>query len=66
MNSQISMTVARDYRTYNKYEYVLFEDEEIVARAGFFASSAQAKRAGFKKAAEIHAARDLIAPELPL
>ncbi len=62
----LSMTVGRDYRTNSKYEYVIFEGEEVVARLGFFTYSTAAKRAGQKKAAEIYAERDLIEPELAL
>lgn len=61
----LSMSVGRDNRMSGKYEYVIFEDEEIVARKGFFTSSTQAKRAGQKAAQEIYAERDRIAPELP-
>jgi hypothetical protein len=61
----LSMSVGRDYRTANKYEYVVFENEEVVARKGFFSSSTQAKRAGAKAAADIYEERDRIEPELP-
>jgi hypothetical protein len=61
----LSMTVGRDYRTNSKYEYVIFEGEQVVARDGFM-SYAQAKRAGYKKATEIYAERDRVAPELAL
>ena len=49
----LSMSVGRDYRTSSRYEYVIFEDEEVIAREGFFRSSAQAKRAGAKAAQRI-------------
>jgi hypothetical protein len=62
----LSMVVGRDYRLHGKHEFVIYEDEEIVTRKGFFASYTQAKRAGLKAAAEIYAERDRIAPELPL
>jgi hypothetical protein len=62
----LSMTVGRDYRTNSKYEYVIFENEEVVAREGFYTTSTQAKRAGQKAAEAIYAERDRIAPELPL
>ena len=61
----LSMTVGRDYRTNSKYEYVIFEGEQVVARDGFM-SYAQAKRAGQKKGAEIYAERDHVEPELAL
>ena len=46
----LSMSVGRDYRTSSQYEYVIFHEEEIVARQGFFKTSTQAKRAGLKAA----------------
>ncbi len=49
----LSMSVGRDYRTNSAYEYVIFQNEEIVKREGFFRSSTQAKRAGLKAAQEI-------------
>ncbi len=49
----LSMSVGRDYRTGSQYEYVIFENEEIVKREGFFRSSTQAKRAGIKAAAAL-------------
>jgi hypothetical protein len=61
----LSMTVCRDYRTSTKFEYVIYEDEQIVARAGFM-SYAAAKRAGQKAATEIYAERDRVEPELDL
>jgi hypothetical protein len=39
----LSMTVGRDYRTSSRYEYVIYEGEEAVAREGFFSSSTQAR-----------------------
>ena len=45
-----TMSVGRDYRTSSKYEYVIFKDEEVVKREGFFQTSTQAKRAGIKAA----------------
>ena len=50
MIKHYSMVVARDYRTASKYEFVVYCDEEIVAREGFFRTSSQAKRAGAKAA----------------
>jgi hypothetical protein len=62
---KLSMSVGRDYRACtNKYEYVIFEGEEVVARQGFFTTSTQAKRAGFKKAEEIEAQRERLEPSL--
>ena len=46
----LTMSVGRDYRTGSKYEYVIFDNEEVVARQGFFTTSTQAKRAGLKAA----------------
>lgn len=47
-DKQLSMTVGRDYRGFQKYEYVIYEGENVVARCGWFASSTTAKRAGLK------------------
>lgn len=59
-----TMSVGRDYRTASKYEYVIFQDEVVAERKGFFDTSTQAKRAGLKAAQTLLAA----APqqELPL
>jgi hypothetical protein len=46
--AHLSLVVCRDYRTSSKYEYVISFGEEIVAREGFFATYAQAKRAGLR------------------
>jgi hypothetical protein len=62
----LSMSVGRDYRTNSRYEYVIFENEEVVTREGYFTTSTQAKRAGAKAAEAIYAERDRIAPKLPL
>lgn len=51
------MSVGRDYRTNSSYEYVIFGDEEVVQREGFFKTSTQAKRAGLK-AAKVLLAKD--------
>ena len=37
-NEQITLSVGRDYRSTTKYEYVVFKGEEVLVRAGFFAS----------------------------
>jgi len=58
------MSVGRDYRTANKYEYVIFQDEEIAERKGFFPTSTAAKRAGLKAAQALLAAEPQ--QELPL
>ena len=42
----LTMSVGRDYRTASKYEYVIFQDEVVAERKGFFDTSTQAKRAG--------------------
>lgn len=49
----LTMSVGRDYRTNSQYEYVIFENEEVVKREGFFKTSTQAKRAGIKAAQAI-------------
>ena len=46
----ITMAAGRDYNTYNKYEFVVYDGENIVARKGGFSSSAAAKKAGIKAA----------------
>ena len=46
----ITMSAGRDYNTYNKYEYVVYDDENIVARKGGFSSNSAAKKAGIKAA----------------
>jgi hypothetical protein len=46
----VSISAGRDYSTYNKYEFVVFDGENIVARKGGFASNSAAKKAGIKAA----------------
>ena len=48
----ISVSAGRDYNTYNRYEFVVFNEENVVARKGGFSSNAAAKRAGVKAAQE--------------
>lgn len=48
----ITMSAGRDYTTYNKYEYCVFDDEKLVLRKGGFSSNTAAKRAGVKAAQE--------------
>lgn len=50
MTKQVTISAGRDYNTYNRYEYCVFDDEKVVARQGGFASNATAKRAGLKAA----------------
>ena len=52
----LSMSVGRDYRSNSAYEYVIYKDEKIVARQGFFSSYAKAKRAGLKAAEQLESA----------
>lgn len=59
------MVVARDYRTHSQFEYVIYENERVVARLGFFKSYSTAKRAGQRKAQDIYSERDAIEPPLP-
>lgn len=54
----LNLSCGRDYNTYNRYEYCLFSDDELVARKGGFKANAQAKKAG------VAAAQDLLAPAL--
>jgi hypothetical protein len=61
-----TMTVGRDYRTSSKYEFVIFRDEEVAERKGFFTTSTQAKRAGLKVAQALIAAEEERCPSLPL
>ncbi len=48
----LSMTVGRDYNCglATRFEYVIFDGETVVARAGVYKSSAQAKREGIRVA----------------
>lgn len=46
----ITLSVGRDYRLANRYEYVVFKGEDILIRAGCYKSAAQARRAGLKAA----------------
>lgn len=48
----IKISAGRDYNTYNRYEFCVFDDEEIVARKGGFSNNAAAKKAGIKAAEE--------------
>lgn len=49
-SAPITMSVGRDYRTGSKYEYLLYRGEDIIAREGFFATPAKARREGLKAA----------------
>ena len=49
----LSMVVGRDYRSSSQYEYVIYRDEEVVAREGFFANYGKAKREGLKAARRV-------------
>jgi hypothetical protein len=51
--SDLSMSVGRDYRTSSQYEYVIYRDERVVARQGFYRNYSQAKRAGLAAAAKL-------------
>lgn len=48
----VTMSAGRDYNTYGRYEFCVFDDEKVVARKGGFANNAAAKRAGIKAATE--------------
>ena len=48
----ISVSAGRDYNTYNRYEFCVFDDEKVVARKSGFTTNAAAKRAGVKAAQE--------------
>lgn len=56
-----SMSVGRDYRTNRQYEYVIFQNEQIVERKGYFKTSTQAKRAGLKAAQALLATEEAAA-----
>ena len=43
-----TMSVGRDYNTYDRYEFVIFEGEEVLLRDGGFKSAATARRAGIR------------------
>lgn len=52
------MSVGRDYRlSMVRYEFVIFEGEEIILRAGSFKSAATARRAGLRAYAALEAAK---------
>jgi hypothetical protein len=48
----ITVSAGRDYNTYNRYEFCVFDDEKVVLRKGGFSSNAAAKKAGIKAANE--------------
>lgn len=48
----VSVSAGRDYSTYNRYEFVVFDDENVVARKGGFSNNSAAKKAGVKEANE--------------
>lgn len=51
----LTMSVGRDYRLPGRYEFVIFQGEQVIARKGFFSSYAAAKRAGLTAAAALNA-----------
>jgi hypothetical protein len=57
------MSVGRDYNTARGYEFCIFHNEELVARAGGFSSTKAARRSGFRKADELAAAPRAIVKE---
>jgi hypothetical protein len=48
----ISISAGRDYNTYDRYEFCVFDGEKVVIRKGGFSSNGAAKRAGIKAANE--------------
>jgi hypothetical protein len=46
----VTMSAGRDYNTYNRYEFHVFDGEKVVATKGGFSTNAAAKRAGIKAA----------------
>lgn len=46
----VHISAGRDYTTYSKYEYVVFDGEKVVTRKGGFSNNTAAKRAGVKAA----------------
>lgn len=62
----LSMSVGRDRVLCDTHEYVIYEDEKVIARQNMFRTYAKAKRAGIAKAQEIYAERDRVEPELAL
>lgn len=52
------MSVGRDYRTNSRYQYLIFKDEEVIARKGFYTTSTQAKREGIKAGKALIADRE--------
>lgn len=47
-DAAFTMSVGRDYRLANRYEYCIFEGELLILRSGCFKTSSGAKRAGLK------------------
>jgi len=48
--TEVHISAGRDYTTYSKYEYVVFDGEKVVACKGGFSNNSAAKRAGIKAA----------------
>ena len=46
----VTMSAGRDYTTSSRYEFCVFDGEELVAREGLFMNKAAAKRAGLRAA----------------
>jgi hypothetical protein len=49
----LQMSVGRDYETATRYEFVLYDDDRVIARAGGFASRHQAAKGGRWKAQQL-------------
>jgi hypothetical protein len=58
MQSALSMSVGRDYRSGSAYEYVIYQDEQVVARQGFYPSYSKAKREGLKAAEKLQSVNE--------
>lgn len=50
MYETLTISVGRDYRLPSGYEFVIFAEEEVVARTGNFKTAAAARRAAVKTA----------------
>lgn len=58
-HTEVTLSWGRDYGCglHDRYEYCVYEGENLVMRHGFFRSSGAAKRAGYKAAEAYHRAK---------
>lgn len=55
LDAQLTMTVTVDRKFGGKYEYIIYDGDDLVARQGSFSNYSAAKSAGLKKGKEIEA-----------